>query len=185
MLPTDQQPITTCVSYVFLHAIDYSFANKVDIWHEEQKTVDLKLQHRINKKSHSVEKNAKSRKWNDICMVLLKQSSRSVLWKRCSWKFPKIDRKTPVLKCLFEKVWDLQVYETETPAQMFSREFPKINRKTPVLKFIFLKKKKKKSETCSFMKKRLQHRCFLENFIIFFRTPILYLIIVCYAKKMF
>ena len=95
----------------------------------------MKLQHRINKKTHSVEKNAKSRKWNDICMVLLKQSSRSVLWKRCSWKFPKINRKTPVLKCLFlkkkkKKVWDLQLYEKETPAPVFSREFYNIFQNT-------------------------------------------------------
>ena len=34
MLPTDQQPIATCTNYV-LYAT--SFANKVDILHDEQK----------------------------------------------------------------------------------------------------------------------------------------------------
>ena len=36
MLPTDQQSIATCTSY--FAACNYSVANKVDIFHEEQKS---------------------------------------------------------------------------------------------------------------------------------------------------
>ena len=47
VLPTDQQPIATSTSYVFLFATTISL---IKLIHEEQKkTLDLKLQHRISK----------------------------------------------------------------------------------------------------------------------------------------
>ena len=39
---------------------------------------------------------------------LQKHSSGGVLWKRCSWKFRKIHRKTPVSESLFNKVAGLR-----------------------------------------------------------------------------
>ena len=54
---------------------------------------------------------------NDICMVSLKQSSRSVLQKKFSWKFPKINRKTPPLKYLFKNFASLR------PATLLKRCF--------------------------------------------------------------
>ena len=53
---------------------------------------------------------------NDICMVSLKQSSRSVLQNDLSWKFPKINRKAPVLKYLFKKFASLK------PATLLKRD---------------------------------------------------------------
>ena len=38
---------------------------------------------------------------------------RSVLWNRCSWKFRKFHRKTPVLDFLFNKVAGLKVFSCE------------------------------------------------------------------------
>ena len=40
---------------VFLHANNYSFPNKVDILHEEKKTVDLEFSIELAKKAHSVD----------------------------------------------------------------------------------------------------------------------------------
>ena len=50
MLPTDQQPIATCMSYVFLRATTVSLIKSI-FYMKDHKTVDLKLQHRISKKN--------------------------------------------------------------------------------------------------------------------------------------
>ena len=50
VLPTDQQPIATCTSYVFLHATTVSLV-KLKFYIKNKKTVDLKLQQRISKKN--------------------------------------------------------------------------------------------------------------------------------------
>ena len=63
VLPTDQQPIAHKLYKLCFSARNYSFANKVDILHEEKNPVDLKLQHKISRNnpfSRYLE-NAKSR----------------------------------------------------------------------------------------------------------------------------
>ena len=60
-------------------------------------------------------------------------ASRGVLQKRCSYKFRKIHRKTPVPESLFNKVADLRpetLLKKETLAQLFSCEFCKISNNT-------------------------------------------------------
>ena len=60
-------------------------------------------------------------------MVLLKQSSRSVLQKSCSQKFPKINRKTPVLKYLFKQFASLRPAALlKTDSSTGAREFCEI-----------------------------------------------------------
>ena len=49
---------------------------------------------------------------------------------RCSQKFLKFQRKTPVLESLFNKVADLQAYQKETSPQVFSCEICKISKNT-------------------------------------------------------
>ena len=73
MLPTDQQSIATCTSY--FAACNYSVANKVDIFHEEQKSSRFEA----SAKNEQKELLEVRKRINDICIVLLKQSSRSVL----------------------------------------------------------------------------------------------------------
>ena len=82
MLRTDQQPIATCTNYV-LYAT--SFANKVDILHEEQNimkiSADLKLQHRITK-ANSFSKyleNAKSPNGINVAIFVQKCSVKKML----------------------------------------------------------------------------------------------------------
>ena len=62
VLPTDQLPIATCTSYVFLHATAVSLI-KLIFYMKNKKTVDLKFQHRISKKNSFSRSlgNAKSR----------------------------------------------------------------------------------------------------------------------------
>ena len=63
-----------------------------------------------------------SRKCNDI----QKQSSGGVLWKRCSWKFHKIQRKTPVSEFLFLTKLVCNFIKKEALSQVFSCEFREI-----------------------------------------------------------
>ena len=50
VLPTDQQPIATCTSYVFLHGTTVSLI-KLIFYMKNKKAVDLKLQQRLSKKN--------------------------------------------------------------------------------------------------------------------------------------
>ena len=66
--------------------------------------------------------------WN----IIKKQSPRGVLYKKCSWKFRIIHRKTPVPESLLIKL-QAQVcnfIKKETLAQVLSLEFCKISKNT-------------------------------------------------------
>ena len=128
MLPTDQQPIATCKSYVFLHATIVSLI-KLIFYMKNKKTVHLKLQHRISKKNSFSRYlgNAKSGNVFATTFVWYCLSSRPQLFckKGALRNFPKLTgkhlRRSVFLKNL--PVGGLQLYLKETPAQVFSREF--------------------------------------------------------------
>ena len=65
VLSTDQQPIATCTSYVFLHATTVSLI-KLKFYIKNKKTVDLKLQQRISKKNSFPNKHINV----DICLKM-------------------------------------------------------------------------------------------------------------------
>ena len=53
-----------------------------------------------------------------------------VLRKSCSWKFPKIHRKTPVPRLFFNKTLLKNFIKKESLAQLFSSEFCEIPKNT-------------------------------------------------------
>ena len=54
MLPTDQLPIATCVSYVFLHATTVSLI-KLTFYMKNKKTVDMNFSTELAKITHSAD----------------------------------------------------------------------------------------------------------------------------------
>ena len=70
-------------------------------------------------------------------MVLLKHSSRSVLYRSYFQKFPKINRKTPVQKCLFKNISSLKpaALLERGSREVFSRDFARFFR-IPILDLI-------------------------------------------------
>ena len=131
MLPTDQQPIPTCKSYVFLHATTVSLI-KLIFYMRNKKTIHLKLQHRISKKNSFSRylKSAKSRKVFVTTFVWYYLRSRPEFFckKGILRNFPKLTgkhlRRSVFLKNL--QVGGLQLCFKQTPAQVFSREFCEI-----------------------------------------------------------
>ena len=95
--------------------------------------VDLKLQHRISR-SHSSSRYLENANSQNVFMWQYLYGIAEEVVQRCSEKFPKIYRKTSVLKSLLVKLQarDLHRYKTETPAQTFSSEFARLSR-TPIL----------------------------------------------------
>ena len=94
---------------------NYSFANKVDILHEEKTPVDLKLQHKINRNNSFSRylENAPTRVNATIFVWCYLSSRLEVFCKKAVFiNFPKVTGKylcgSVFLKNL--QVWDLQFY---------------------------------------------------------------------------
>ena len=94
MLPTDQQPIATCTSYVFLHATTVSLIKSI-FYMKDNKTVDLKLQHRFSKKnlfSRYLE-NAKCRNVTIFVWYYLSSRPKVFCGRAVLTNFPKLTEK--------------------------------------------------------------------------------------------
>ena len=95
VLPTDQQPIATCTSYVFLHATTALLA-KLIFYMKNKKTEYLKFQRRLSKKN-SFSKYLENIKSQNVLIQRYLYDIQKCSVKTFSYKFPEIDRKTPVL----------------------------------------------------------------------------------------
>ena len=109
-----------------------------------------------------------------------KQPPRGVLMKKCSENMRQIYRRTPMLKCDFNKV-ALQAYWNNTSLGVFSCKLILTLTVTWNMKCDRLQKqspgdvlwKRFCLRPATLLKKRLGHRCFLWIFAKFLRTPFL------------
>ena len=119
MLPTDQQPIATCTSYIFLHGTTVLLM-KLIFYMKNKKTVHLKLQHRITKKNSFSRylENDKSRNVFVTTFVWYCLSSRPELFckKGVLRNFPKLTGKH-LRRSVF-----LKKFLSQRPAALFKRD---------------------------------------------------------------
>ena len=119
MLPTDQQPIATCTSYIFLHGTTV-LPMKLIFYMKNKKTVHLTLQHRITKKN-SFSRYLENDKFQNVFVttfVWYCLSSRPELFckKGVLRNFPKLTGKH-LRRSVF-----LKKFLSQRPAALFKRD---------------------------------------------------------------